>query len=273
MKPRVASSDATRCCAWTKSTWRRCRLERVNDTKTCLQHRLYYDNWLLNRPTVPGWAYDSSEALEFQFQVDNGHVHVTTEYVAALRNPPRPGHDYYSDFYMYLIGRPHIDPFCNIPMLTEVVRRFCVPALLGSTRSADMMFSTLFKNPHFCAGKFMFLLCVCLDELLKPNRLVVATRDQVSLILDKFALRPEFESLAYNPSLYSMLEETLRERAIWHLLVPVLNSSKQVWLTKINTRLDFMKEEFIATAHHPDRFWDWCLDQEQKEDIGSSFRR
>lgn len=272
MKPRVASNDLLRCCAWTKSTWKRCRLEQVDGMKTCVQHRAYYDNWLHDHPAISGWTWGGPSVDEFKFQVENGHVQITTDYVQAIKNPPQRGHDYYSDFYMYLVGLPDIDPFCNIPMLAEVVRRFCTTDIMGATRTIDSMFGSLFTNPHFCAGKFIFLVCRCLDDLLKPNRFVATQRDAASRILEKFSMRPEFESLAYNPKLREILHKTLHEHAIWHLLVPVLDSSKQVWLTKIQTRLDFMKEEFVERSHHPDRFWDWCLDQEQKEDIGSSFR-
>jgi hypothetical protein len=264
-RPKVATCDAERCCAWTKSSRGRCKLVRLTD-KTCLQHRDYYTDWLANNGPV-SWAWGENE--EYAFQFDNGHVTVTNEYVSAIKNPPANGHDYYSDFYGYLLKFPGIDPFCNVPLLTELIKQHCVRRLLSGR--SDNRLASLFENSLFCPGRFLCLLCPILDIFLRANRFVVATRDMVTGLLEEIVAHRCFESMAYNPELLPTLQKTCARSGTLMLLEPLLLTQKQLWNARVTSRMDFMKEEFTAATYHPNRFWNWCLDEEEKSDIGSRF--
>jgi hypothetical protein len=46
---------------------------------------------------------------------------------------------------------------------------------------------------------------------------------------------------------------------------------KREWYERQKLRIEPIKEDIIATGWHPDRFLDWCLDVEEKEDLARNW--
>jgi hypothetical protein len=268
MKPVVATADNNRCCAWTKRH-ERCRLALVT-AKTCATHKNYYDGWLDRTAPVSGWRYRDVLVQEFRFQVEHGHVHVTNEYVQKIVNPPLHGHDYYSDFYEWLLHLPHIKPKDNIPLYKELILRFCILRTSGSAAAIDDFFGNLFRNPNFCPADFCIYLCSTFTQ--PAMRRWNIYRDTMTAIMEDILLHPAFDSLAYNPTLKEKIfreidTTTFLSQCVSKLLSEQLGVQKQMWRQLTKSRFYHMKEEFIMRTWHPDRLFPWCFDEEEKGDF------
>ena len=264
MKPAIAKHDKERCNAWTKTTHRRCRLAKV-DSRCCGLHTKYYDNWLEKHPPVSGFRWSGDE---FKHQVDNGFVHITNEYVAAIKNPPQPGHDYYSEFYEYLTMLPHIRPDVNSVMLETLIRQFCYLKATGSSVGAETTFANLFANPHFDAVQFLAIMASVCEKMLQPGHRWATSRDTVSRILEQVLAHTAFDCLIYIdgmiPKLYAAIPAG---SAVRHLLEPQLATKKETWYAVTKSRYSEMREEFTAATWHPDRVVKWCFTQDELSDF------
>ena len=267
-RPDLALTEPEQCSAWSKTARRRCKLKKQNGANVCETHTHYYDNWLANHPPISGWRLGGEKADEFRFQVERGYVTIPAEYVQNIRNPGQRGHDYYSDFYEYLLRFHHIKPEDNIDLLNQLIRRFCYEILIGLPMTLDTYFGNLFTNPHFNPASFCTVLTTELNKVFNPRSPFVASRDRVSDILETVLLHPAFEPLAYNPNLVKTIYDTIPSTsAILYLLTPQLEQLKQLWKSTHASKFYSMKEEFIAKTWHPDRHIDWCLDEDEKRDF------
>lgn len=256
MKPAIAKHDKERCNAWAKTTGARCRLAKV-DGLTCPLHVKYYDNWIKNHPPVSGFHWYGDE---FKHQVDNGFVHITNEYVAAIKNPPQPGHDYYSEFYEYLTMLPHIRPADNPVLFETLIRQYCYLKATGSSVGPEIVFANLFANPNFDAVQFLSVMVSIFEKMLQPGHRWATSRDMVSKILEQVLAHTAFDCLIYIdgmiPKLYAAIPAG---SAVRHLLEPQLATKKDTWYAVTKSRYSEMREEFTAATWHPDRVMDWCF--------------
>lgn len=267
MKPAIAKNDKERCNAWAKTTGARCRLARM-DGLTCPLHVKYYDNWLSEHPPISGWRWNGAE---FKHQVDNGFVHITNEYVAAIKNPPQPGHDYYSDFYEYLMCQPHIRPDVNPVMFETLIRQFCYLKATGSPIGPETMFANLFANPHFDAVQFLSVMASIFEKMLQPGHRWSTTRNTVSRILEQVLAHTAFDCLIYIDGMLPKLWSSVPPgSAVYHLLEPQLVVKRQIWYTMICSRMNEIKEEFTAVTWHPDRVMDWCFASDELSDFSKN---
>lgn len=267
-RPDVALSESEQCCAWGRTTRRRCKLKKQHDLNVCESHVAYYDNWLASHPPISGWRLGGEAADEFRFQIERGFITVTPEYVRAIRNPAIRGHDYYSDFYEYLLRFPHIRPDDNKDLFVQLIRRYCYETLLGVSGTLDMYFGNLFANPHFNPTDFLIILANELQKVFIPNSPFVTTRDNITDILEQMLLHPSFEPLAYNPELVKQVYAKIPVGShVLYLLTPQLEQLKALWYSTVKSKFYPMKEEFMAMTWHPDRLIDWCLDEEEKSDF------
>lgn len=63
-------------------------------------------------------------------------------------------------------------------------------------------------------------------------------------------------------------EQMCLDRAQWlYSLQPIYNFN---FRRRLKRREDIWKEELIQRAWNPERFWDWCLDEEDKQDFRAS---
>lgn len=267
MKPAIAKNDKERCNAWAKTTYARCRLAKVN-WLTCPLHVKYYDDWLVNHPPVSAWDMRFCRGEEFKHQVENGFVHITNEYVAAIKNPPQPGHDYYSDFYEYLMRLPHIRPDDNPVLFETLIRQYCYSKVTGSSVIPDTVFANLFANPHFDAVQFLSVMASIIEKMLQPGHRWATNRDTVSRILEQVLAHTAFDCLVYIdgmiPKLWSFVPAG---SAMRHLLEPQLSVKRETWYAVTKSRYSEMNEEFTAVTWHPDRVVKWCFASDELSDF------
>ena len=106
----------TQCTAFTKSRTR-CKKKASHDT-VCRYHETYYDDWFKTHPVPTGWRLNIEEKEEYRFQIENGHVKITNEYVQSFEEPEQ------NDYYEYLLHLPHIDCDSNIRMLIYLMKSY-----------------------------------------------------------------------------------------------------------------------------------------------------
>ena len=239
------------CTAFTK-TRRRCKKEASNQT-VCQYHQTYYDEWLKTHPAPNGWRLNIDEKEEYTFQIENGLVQITDEYIQSFNHPAQ------SDYYEYLLHLPHIQCDSNINMLIHVLLAFleqfeCIPI---DEANINYFFGNIFKNPGFNPATFSMRIIYIVDRKLPQTRLpdlsAARIRDIFSAMLD----HPQFASMLYM-NWEEIIVKKFEESDHLPIFLELLRERKQTWRAKESP----FKQEVLEIAMLPTRVVDWYLDWE-----------
>jgi hypothetical protein len=288
-------------CQAIKKDYTRCRCWAENGFTTCYQHRSipprekkkrWFNHYILarNKNAFP-FLYASAQSHRGKLvDLESGEIVLTQEDVARI-----PPHARYSDIFSLLCARGYAEPSWN-PQLRYRTIHHAITMFTFST------FSTTFQDYHNKAfenyilpmlGKeqqifgaqslfYKHILSWSLQFLGQPESVrhfldVLMKLDGAkaeSLTRFEEWLLPLYHNLLKNPKTNEIENPVLKElyATLESYLLGVLGGTRQTFKHSICTRMNLTKEELIVKTWHPDRFMEWCLDQEDKKDILDNFQ-
>lgn len=253
------------CTAFTK-TRRRC-LNHAQLSGTCIRHSSYYINWLIKHPAPLGFRLDLEEKEEYMFQIGNGYVLITEDYVKSLKHRDE------ADYYEYLLHLTHITWDSNMKMLLFLFLNFLnQDIMIPITRNnLEYYFSNMFRNPSFCNPTFVMRLLHTIDEKRRtPTMFPNLTENRIVEVLECIINHPVFEGFLYMYWLDELISKMPTNNPL-NIFIGIVKKKKQDWQNekiKTNTNLSC---ELLKIAMSPDRVLDWYIDCETKKDISMRF--
>jgi hypothetical protein len=267
-----AKSKETQCHAFGKTDVRRCRLECEPGKKTCQVHRNYYLYWFDTHPPF----IDGDKPLtnrkyeEYRFQIQEGHVQITKEYLDSLPLNAFP-------YYAFILLHTDISPSISKRLLGSYMIELLKPAysdtvetLSGPFKSSIEHALTLLLRDHKsciyvfeCIVKFVFKYTIL-------EYAFGITNNALDYVLTVLLLNNPLWSQVLHSSLlqtiYAFECKTFKEgypedstyKQLLHTVIdPCMNPFLKLFHTIHKSRLEDtirpIKEELIAEACHPKR--------------------
>jgi hypothetical protein len=260
----------TRCTAYTKNRTRCKKHTSGNDKrKVCQYHQTYYDDWFATHPPPNGWRLDLDEKEEYKFQIENGHVQITEDYVRSLNDPAQ------SDYYEYLLHLPHIDLNVNTRMIIYLFRSYLsqFSSINLTLENLYTFFGNMFRNPTFCPGAFALRIVYVLDEI--PNRpsfMAPLSESRFREVFNCLLGCPYFKGLFYMNWKDQMVEKLPKSQHL-PIFLEMLQEKTIQWQSRMKNFNKELKHEVVEFALTPERLMDWYLDWEKLRDIKAAFPR
>ena len=261
-----AEDTMEQCKAFTKQH-RRCLKKSPHNSSVCSHHSDYYVTWFETHPPLQGWRLALDENEEYRFQIENGYVPITNEYLNTFQNWEL------NDYYEYLLHLPHIKWDTNPKMVLMLMLAFLnqYEGIEINRANLEYYFGRMFQNPSFCPANFLMRLIHVMD--IKDRRLLHNfTQNRAEKILACILHHPKFSGW-----LYMNWSETLISQLPSNSYIPsickLLDTKKELWrLEKQHLRQGY-EEELMEIAMNPTRVLDWYMDVESKMDIQMRFRK
>ena len=260
----IAVRMSNQCCAFTKKR-ARCK-KKIVSNKVCQYHENYYEQWLETHPPLQGWRLDLEEKEEYKFQIENGHVTITEEYVKNFENSGL------SDYYEYLTHLPHIGWDTNIRMVRSLLFSFIGQyESIIDIETVEYYFGRMIRNPSFCPAVMIARLIFVMDYKYreKPNSLRNISDIRKQEIFTALLQHPCFQGWFYMNWLEKLHKNMAPGKAL-HIFADTLSCRKDAW-RKNRKECQTVGDELLEVALHPTRCLDWYLDWENKKEIRQFF--
>ena len=256
----------SQCTAFTKAGTR-CKKKSIN--KVCQYHQNYYENWIELHPPPLGWRLQLDEKPEYKFQIENGHVQITQEYVKSFTEPEQ------SDYYEYLLHLPHIEIDVNTKMLIYLFRSYLIQyeSIQLNLPNLYQYFGNMFQNPSFNPATFIMRMAFVMDERhLRPSLLLPLRESRIREVFSVLLDCSEFSGIYYMNWKERMVEKLPKSKHLT-IFLELLNDRKEKWFEKLALKTSDIKQEIQEFAMTPERVFDWYIDSEQKHQILSRFKQ
>jgi len=247
------------CTAFTKSRIR-CKKKALEETQAqtvCQYHQDYYDDWFKSHPAPNGWRLNIEEKGEYMFQIENGHVKITDEYLKTFNDP------YQSDYYEYLLHLPHIDIDSNMNMWIHLMFSFLkqFDSIQIDEANINYFFGNMFQNRAFNPPTFAMRLIYIIDRQ-RQQVLSNLSEARINAIFSAVLDHPKFKSMLYM-NWEEEMSKLLGKNDHLPIFLGLLRERKTSWRAKENP----LKKEIQEVAMLPDRVVDWYLDCEKRKEI------
>ena len=267
-----AKSPDTQCHAFGKRDVRRCRLECEPGKKTCKVHRNYYLYWFdTHPPFIHGdKPLTNRKYEEYRFQIQQGHVQITKEYIESLPLNAFP-------YYAFILLHTDISPSVSKRMLRSYMTELLKPAysddidtLSGSFRSSiQNAFTLLLRDQLSCTYVFEHIIKFIFKYVILEHAFGI-TNDALDYVLQVLLLEsPHWTQLVHSTVLETMYSaecktfyegypdtssyKQLVRTAIDPVMIPFLKLFHTTHKSRLEDTIRPIKEELIAEACHPKR--------------------
>lgn len=246
-----STKTMNQCTAFTKAH-ARCKKKASNNT-VCKYHESYYDDWLSTHPPPNGWRLNIEEKEEYKFQIENGHVTITNEYVQSFEEPEQ------SDYYEYLLHLPQITCESNIRMLIYLIKSYLdqYSCITLSDQNLQYFFGNFFRNPHFSPLVFAARIIYVLDH--ESTRTEARIREIFTVLLES----KEFAGMFYMNWIEKLAKKLPRSTHL-PIFKEILEEKKANWCATLKKNRTNQNKEIEEVALMPERVVDWYLDWEMK---------
>ena len=228
------------------------------------------------------YNYDEGKKYRILRDLQEEIVTLTSEDIKLLTQE----HEYnqYMDVYVLLFQNGHLNAsscpdlyFKACSWLVKMHYEFYTPNTVTYTHLSRKILDYLILKDAEHVHLFLTRLPSILADLEKEN--LHTTTEKLSDLLVVILNSDAGTELCWQPFQNSLLQHYKHTLGLIHPAVQYLDQTylpqfRQLYLTQKQyhkERIDALKEELMAMTWHPERFLEWCLDEEEKAETKALF--
>lgn len=262
------------CCYALTKNFKRCRNyasiphysedEEEQPSYTCQKHKLYFKKPL----TLRSIHWENQVYLRSAFSL--GLIKVSKEFVSSIPIIP---HSYC--YFLMLCARyiPEWEPSWNLNLWTA-----SVPYILKHINSIGPFHisNLLVKSFINVKGGISYFYNAI---QMYPNNTTIGTN--LNILMQVTAADPLFSCVSeeiHKKYIALTVQELKRKnhaetaRFLEEDFLETISANRKIFYWRCKNKTQIIKEDLIAMTWHPDRFMKWCLDEEEKCEMNSSWR-
>ena len=267
----------------------------TTENDVCEQHEFYYQKWLqhfvISDKPEKRFFFTSNSKLKLVYTkaIVESRIKITQEHFKDLENSGNPLQNLV-DYYLLCCYQPGVDPLWSTRLFTESIKTilnyhspglyYCLTNINYLTRFLDPIFNSEVRSFGYMLCHTLYT-CVSLETALAQGKHSSAVNiDNPSISLIQYIIdHPKFKSeflwqhVDAEEKLLSILSSTIPSKNSLHDKIKIFVESfpsRRLEARKAKKEsFEGHKEEIVRIGWHPDRFINWCLSIDDREEIKS----